>query len=97
MTLRSVQVNQNDPPREFHASPQKLEANRLHLPLLLTATEPNHDAGISAVFQSMATSRQLLEMRRRLPDGKLRRKLERLANRFLEVIAELETLFPAER
>jgi hypothetical protein len=51
-----------------------------------------------AVFQSMATSRHLLEMyRRQLPDGKLRRKLERLANRLLKVTTELETLFPAEK
>lgn len=98
MTLRYVQVSQNDLQREFHAARQKLEANRLYLPLLITTTEPNHNAGMSAVFESMATSRHLLEMyRRQLPEGKLRRKIERLANRLLKVTAELEALFPAEK
>jgi site-specific recombinase XerD len=98
MTLRYVQVSQNDLQREFHAARHKLETNRMHLPLLLTTTEPDHNAGMPAVFQSMATSRHLLEMyRRQLPDGKLRRKLERLANRLLKVSAELKKLFPAEK
>ena len=98
MTLRYVQVTQNDLQREFHAARLKLEANRMHLPLLLITTEPDHNAGMSAVFESMATSRHLLEMyRRQLPEGKLRRKLERLANRILKVATELKTLFPAEK
>jgi hypothetical protein len=51
-----------------------------------------------SVFESMATSRHLLEMyRRQLPEGKLRRKLECLANRLLKVTAELGTLFPVEK
>ncbi len=58
----------------------------------------HHKAGMSAVFESLATSRHLLEMyRRQLPEGKLRRRLERLANRLLKVSAELEILFPSEK
>jgi site-specific recombinase XerD len=98
MTLRYVQVTQNDLQREFHAARLKLEANRLPLPLLLSTTEPDHNAGMPAIFQSMATSRHLLEMyRRQLPDGELRHKLDRLANRLIKVTTELGRLFPAEK
>jgi integrase len=95
MTLRYVQVSQNDLQREFHAAHLKLEAQRLPLPQFLATTEPNQSAGITAVFQSMATSRHLLEMyRRQLSNGKLQRQLRRLANRLLKVSAELQRLLP---
>jgi len=98
MTLRYIQVSQNDLQKEFHAARLKIEAHRLPLPLLLATNEPDHNAGMPAVFQSMATSRHLLEMyRRQLPDEKLRRKLERLANRLTKVTAELERLFTPEK
>jgi hypothetical protein len=98
MTLRYVQVTQNDLQREFHAARLKLEAHRLPLPLLLAIPEPNHNAAMPAVFQSIVTSCHLLEMyRRQLHDGKLQRKLQRFANRLAKVSAELERLFPAEK
>ena len=98
MTLRYVQVTQNDLQREFHAARLKLEALRLTLPQLLATSEPNPNAGITGIFQFLATSRHLLEMyRRQLPDGKLQRQLTRLANRLLKVGAELERLLPPEK
>jgi hypothetical protein len=98
MTLRYVQVTHDDLQREFHAARFKLQANRIPFLLIPTTTEPDYNAGMPAVFQSMATSRHLLEMyRRQLPDGKLRRKIEHLANHLLKVTAELETFFPAEK
>ena len=98
MTLVYVQVTQDDLQREFHAARLKLEAHRLPLPLLPVTRELNNDPGITGLFQSMAISRHLLEMyRRQLTEGKLRRKLERLASRLLKVSAELKKLFPAEK
>src|SRR5512145_681130 len=97
MTLVYVQVTQDDLQREFHAARLKLEAHRLPLPLLPVTGELNNDPGMTGLFQSMATSRHLLEMyRRQLTEGKLRRKLERLANRLHKVSAELEKLLPEE-
>ncbi len=97
MTLRYVQVTQNDLQREFHAARLTLEAHRLPLPLLLAITEPNHNDGMPAVFQSIATLCHLMEMcRRQLHYAELQRKLQRLANRIFKVNAELKRLFPAE-
>jgi hypothetical protein len=95
MTLCYVQVSQNDLQREPHTARLKLDAQRLPLPQLLATREPSHNAGITAVLQSMATSHHLLEMyRRQLLNGKLQRQLGRLANRLLKVIAELQRLLP---
>jgi len=95
MTLRYVQVSQNDLQREFHTARLKLAMP--HPPLPLVATEPNPSTGLPAVCLSLATTQHLLEMyRRQLPDGAIRRKLDRLANRLSKISAELAVLSAPE-
>jgi len=96
MTLRYVQVSQNDLQREFHTARLKLATP--HPPLSLAATEPNPSTGLPAVSLSLATTQHLLEMyRRQLPDGTIRRKLNRLANRLSKVSSEVEALSAPEQ
>jgi site-specific recombinase XerD len=96
MTLRYVQVSQNDLQREFHTARLKLATP--HPPLSLAATEPNPSTGLPAVSLSLATTQHLLEMyRRQLPDGAIRRKLDRLANRLSKISAELALLSAPEQ
>ena len=95
MTLRYVQVSQNGLQREFHTARLKLAMP--HPPLPLVATEPNPSTGLPAVCLSLATTQHLLEMyRRQLPDGAIRRKLDRLANRLSKISAELAVLSAPE-
>jgi len=94
MTLRYVQVSQNDLQREFHSARLKLAHSHPPLPLPLARLAPDASTGLPAASQALATSRHLLEMyRRQLPKGIARRTLDRLANRLTKIATTLETLF----
>jgi site-specific recombinase XerD len=96
MTLRYVQVSQNDLQREFHTARLKLATP--HLPLPLAASEPNRRTELPAVSFSLAITQHLLEMcRRQLSDGTLRLKLDRLANRLSKLSSELKSLSTSEK
>lgn len=93
MTLRYVQVTQNDLQQQYHLARQNM-ANIHTMPLLSIAHTPDDSSpGIPAITRSLAATRHLLEMyRRQLADGHIRRKLERCANRLAKIAAEVNAL-----
>jgi site-specific recombinase XerD len=93
MTLRYVQVTQQDLQREFHRARQNTA--QLHsipkLPVPPT-TAPLH-ADLLTVRGAIAATRHLLEMfRLQLEDEQGRRKLRRLTQRLLNISRELDRL-----
>jgi site-specific recombinase XerD len=98
MTLRYVQVTQNDLQREYQRARQSM--GKLHpIPELpATRARPQASGGILAVFKSLLAIRHLLEMhRRRLSDEKPRRKIARLENRLLKITTELGQLINTQK
>ena len=96
MTLRYVQVTQQDLQREFHQARQ----NAAHSHRLPTLALPKDlpSAGLPAICQALAAIRHLLEMyRRQLSIEKSRRTLQRLDKRLLTVASELQKINPAEK
>lgn len=89
MTLRYVQVTQQDLQREFHAARQR--ATSPHpIPVLNVANCPT-SANPPGIRQALAATRHLLEMyRRQLPDPKIQRRLQRLDKRLLAVAEQLD-------
>jgi len=93
MTLRYLQVTQQDLQREFHLARQSV-AQLHHLPLL---TLPHQalptSADLPSIQRAIAAARHLLEMyRRQLTDKHKLRKLQRLDKRLLNVASELELI-----
>lgn len=89
MTMRYVQVTQQDLQREFHQARQ----NAAHPHRLPTLPLPQyvHTAGLPGIRQALAAARHLLEMyRRQLSDEQTKRKLQRLGRRLRTVASELE-------
>jgi integrase len=96
MTLRYVQVSQNDLQREFHSARLKLANSHPLLPLPLAGLAPDASAGLPAVSHALAATQHLLVMyRQQLPKGVVRRTLDRLANRLTKIATELEALSTA--
>ena len=96
MTLRYVQVTQQDLQREFHAARQRAaqphELPVLSVPNCATSTD------LPGIRQALAATRHLLEMYRRgLPDEKTRRRLQRLDHRLLAVADQLDRIVTAEK
>ncbi len=90
MTLIYVQVTQQDLFREFHLACQNA-VHRHHIPELSPPSSPPLRSDLSGIRRSLAAVRHLIEMyRRQLQDDKVRRKLQRLANRLLRVDRELD-------
>jgi len=97
MTLRYVQVTQQDLHREFRAARQNAQ---LHLvpKLALPASSSAIAADLPGVRQVLAAARHLLEMyRRQLGDEKVCRKLRHLDKRLLNIAAELKRLAKPEK
>ena len=95
MTLRYVQVTQQDLQREFHAARQ--HAAEPHAVPVLTLPNRPARADPPAIRQTIAATRHLLEMYRRgLHDEKTRRRLQRLDRRLLAV-ADLLDRITAEK
>jgi site-specific recombinase XerD len=96
MTMRYVQVTQQDLQREFHAARQ----NTAQLHLIPTLSIPNAftSADLVGIRQALAATRHLLEMyRRQLADQKIRRTIQRLDRRLLAVASQLDCLATAEK
>jgi hypothetical protein len=91
MTLRYVEVTQQDLQREFHQARQNA-AHPHHLPTLALPKDiPSAD--LSGIREALAATRHLLEMyRRQLGNDKIRRKLQRLDKRLLTVASELHKI-----
>ena len=96
MTLRYVQVTQQDLQREFHlARRNAAPPHRLPFPSI-----PSHPLTIDllGIHQPLAATRQLLEMYRRgLSDQNARRKLQRLDRRLLAVAGQFDHVAIAEK
>ena len=89
MTLRYVQVTQQDLQREFHQARQ----NAVHPHRLPTLSLPKgvERADLSGIRQALTATRHLLEMyRRQRSDEKTKRTLERLDRRLRAVASQLE-------
>jgi site-specific recombinase XerD len=96
MTLRYVQVTQQDLQREFHAARQ--HADQLHRMPVLAAPLCAPTANVASIRQAIAAARHLMEMyRRQLNDEKARRQLQRLDHRLLAIVSKLEDLPTAEK
>lgn len=96
MTLRYVQVTQQDLQREFHQALQNA-AHRHRLPTLAFAKNIPSTSS-AGICQALATTRHLLEMyRRQLGDEKTRRKLHRLDKRLLAIASQLQRIQTEEK
>ena len=98
MTLRYLQVTQQDLQREFHLAHQN--ATQCHrLPkLLLPDSLSSASSDLPGVRQALTATRHLLEMyRRQLGDENARLKLQRLDKRLLSVAMELDRFTTPEK
>jgi hypothetical protein len=96
MTLRYLQVTQQDLQRQFHLARQNV-AHPHRLPTLAIPVHTAH-ADFAGIHQALTTTRYLLEMyRRSFPDEKIRRKLQRLDRRLLAVASQLHHIAKAEK
>ena len=78
MTLRYVQVTQNDLQKQYHLARQNMVSAHSMPQLPTTHLLNGMASGIPTITQYLTTIRHLLEMyRRQLTDAKVRRKLER--------------------
>ena len=96
MTLRYLQVTQQDLQREFHLARRK--ATHSHLVPTLSLPDLPLPAGsdLAGIRRALRATRHLLEMyRRHLGDEKTRHKLQRLDKRLLSVAFELDRLATA--
>jgi len=98
MTLRYVQVTQNDLQKQYHLARQNMVSAH-SMPQLPTTHPLNGMApGIPTITQYLTTLRHLLEMYwRQVGDAKIRRQLERWTNRLAKIAAEVHDLDGAKR
>ena len=96
MTLRYVQVTQEDLQREFHLARQNPpQPYCLPIPAV---PHPTATSDIPGIRQALAATRHLLEMyRRQFTDDKIHRKLKRLDRRLLDVASELDHIATTEK
>jgi site-specific recombinase XerD len=96
MTLRYVQVTQQDLQREFHTARQRALQPH-HLPVLSVPKRASA-ADPPGIRQALAAARHLLEMYRRgLADEKTQRRLRRLDRRLLDIARQLDRIATAEK
>jgi len=95
MTLRYVEVTQQDLHREFHLARQNAPQRHLVPQLPLPDSRPSERADLPGVRRSLAATRYLLEMcRRQFADQSTRHRFQRLEKRLLTVAFELDRLDP---
>jgi site-specific recombinase XerD len=96
MTLRYVQVTQQDLQREFRKARQ--QATHLHPVPALSIPNSVATTGLPGIHQALTATRHLLEMyRRSLASEKTRRRLQRLDHRLLDIAAQLDTIAEARK
>lgn len=96
MTLRYVQVTQQDLQREFHLA----RKNVAELHRVPTLPIPNNalPADLPGIHQALAATRHLLEMfRRGLPNELTRRRLQRLDGRLFAIGEQLDHILMPEK
>jgi site-specific recombinase XerD len=95
MTLRYVEVTQQDLQREFHQARQNAGHSQ-RLPALAFPKDIS-SAGLPAICQALESTRHLLEMyRRQLGDENGRRTLRRLDKRLRAVASQLQRIHTEE-
>jgi site-specific recombinase XerD len=88
MTLRYVQVTQQDLQREFHQARQN--AAHPHRPPTLPVLRAIPSADLPGIGQALKATRHLMEMyRRRLGNEQTKRKLQLLERRLLAIVSQL--------
>jgi len=93
MTLRYVQVTQNDLQHEYQRARQSMGTLHAIPELPATRTKPEPGGGYHAILKLLHAIRHLLAIyRRRLSDEKPRRSIARLENRLLKISTELDQL-----
>jgi site-specific recombinase XerD len=98
MTLRYLQVTQQDLQREFHMAHKNAAPRHLISKLSLPDSPLSVDSDLPGIRRALTATRHLLEMyRRQLGDEKSRHKLQRLDKRLLTVAFELDRLATAEK
>jgi site-specific recombinase XerD len=96
MTLRYVQVTQQDLQREFHTA--RHNAAQPHTIPALSMPSSTPSADLPGIRQMLATTHHLLEIyRRQLADEQASRKLRRLDRRILAVASELDRFAKPEK
>jgi site-specific recombinase XerD len=89
MTLRYLKVTQPDLQREFHKARQNT-AVAYSVPSISTSSAT---ADLAGICKSLTAIRHLLEMyRRQFSDDKIRRRLQRLDRRLLDVALQLQRI-----
>jgi len=98
MTLRYLQVTQQDLQREFHVARQNAAQRHLIPKLPLPDSPFSAAADLPGIRRALAATRHLLEMyRRQLANEESRQKLQRLHKRLLTVSLELDRLVTTEK
>jgi len=94
MTLRYLKVTQLDLQREFYQARQNtIQPYRVPTLSVTTAT-----ADLPGIHQALAATRHLLEMyRRQLLNDKIRRRLQRLDRRLLDIAQQLQNITGEEK
>jgi site-specific recombinase XerD len=91
MTLRYVQVTQQDLQREYHLALQNATPRHFIPKLFPTDSASLYSPGLDGVKRALGAARHLLEIHRRdLTDKKSQRHLQRLENRLVAVAFELD-------
>jgi site-specific recombinase XerD len=92
MTLRYLEVTQQDLQREFHQV-RKNTARPHRVPILAPPKDMPSAGGLPGIRRALEATRHLLEMyRRQLSDEKTRRSLRRLDKRLLRVASQLKKI-----
>ena len=93
MTLEYLQVTQKDLQRKYQLARSHPRHMAPTLALTYTSGAP---ADLNILVASLESVRHAMEMfRREVPDESARRRLDRLANRLLKIIAETKKLGPS--
>ena len=98
MTLRYLQVTQQDLQREFHLACRTIARRHLIPKLGLPDSSCSASSDLPGIRRALEGTRHLLEMyRRQLAHDKSRRRLQRLEKRIMAVAAELDRFVTAEK
>jgi hypothetical protein len=98
MTLRYIQVTQQDLQREFYIARRNAVSSQLVPTLSLPNRGSSATSDVPAILQAIAATRHLLEMyRRQSGEEQTSKRLQRLAKRLLSVATEFRRFATAEK
>jgi hypothetical protein len=98
MTLRYVQVTQQDLQREYFTARRNVISSQLVPTLSLPNPNSSVASDVAGVLQAIAATRHLLEMyRRQSDDEQTSKRLRRLAKRLISVAADFRLFATTEK